>query len=241
MQSAYAIGYASSLSLLSLVLTAIVSVATDVVTSLPTATHLAASLQSGLSHATISAAPLAQSLADFVRDVVTWYANQDMKVLLTSLGAVTAGAAISSNWSALTEVRQSIISCKRPISFKSTDLGPSDPFIEPIRSLFFSFGLYVAFQIQSQIENLLVETTLQAFITEFALQSALFGLVAYQIFRIRTQAAKQFGENGKKLSRFQALFDKALENHSIRMTDLVRATFILPLSSLTPQFIQLFL
>lgn len=175
----------------------------------------------------------------FVVGFVNWIGSLDQTMLIRTIGFTFAAASIVSNWNALGEVRESIVSCVRPISFKGLGIGKSDDFIAPMRALFFTFALYVFYEVVSQFQNLFGDPSSTQFAVDAAIQLVLFSILAFQILRIRNMAASRFEEESKKLKKFQKTFDKALAEHNIRMTDLVRGALILPLASSLPRAYEL--
>lgn len=182
---------------------------------------------------------LIESSKSFLSGFASWISGLDQSMLIRTLGFTLASASIVSNWGALGEVRESIVTCVRPISFKGLGIGTSDEFIAPMRALFFTFALYVFYQLISQFQSLFGGAGSTQFAVDTIIQLGLFSILAFQILRIRRLAIRRYQDESKKLQKFQRTFDKALSDHNIRMTDLVRGTIILPLASLGPKAYEL--
>jgi hypothetical protein len=203
--------------------------------SAPSLANDLSAASSPLSWALLATTSFLDSARSFVGGFGNWISSLDQSMLLRALGFTVASASIASNWNALGEVRASIVSCERLISFRGLGIGTSDEFIAPMRTLLFTFALYVFYQLVSQVQSLFGGAGSTLWMVDTIMQLGLFSLLAIQILHIRRLAILRYSDESKKFRSFQRTFDKALSDHNIRMTDLVRGTIVLPLASLVPK------
>ncbi|MBI1212973.1 MAG: hypothetical protein GC190_16040 [Alphaproteobacteria bacterium] len=101
---------------------------------------------------------------------------------IKGFAGLTALSSFVSNWRVLAEVRASIVSCTRPLNFTGLRIGPSEPYIAPLRNLFFWYAMFVFYQLISQFTGAVGDPDLTGAAAEFVVQLSLV-LVVYSRWR----------------------------------------------------------
>lgn len=157
-----------------------------------------------------------------------------------ALGGLIAASAIVSNTRALKQVRKSIVTCDHELNFRGLRIGRSEPYVVPLRSLFFAYALLVFYQIISQVTGAVRDASLADLGVEVFLQGMLVFFVYWNYRRIKAQSAEALGLEDGRIERFNRKLDEALKDKKISVTDLLRSVAIFPLASVVPKMVETF-
>lgn len=184
------------------------------------------------------AAAGAAAIAWTVASTAEWLLKCDpfdaLKLAAAAIGLLSA----TPNLGALQAVWTSIISCKKNFDFTGLQIGPSTAFEAPMRSILYSYSLFLFYQIVSQILGVAGDGTWGVFLTDLGLQTAMLALVASQVGWMYARAISAFREKQKQL-RFFAEFDEALRAEEISLSNLLGSTFVLAFVALLPKLVEL--
>jgi len=187
---------------------------------------LIAPLQAFVTEATVASLGFWAFLADHPADAVK------------AFGGLVALSAFASNWRALREVRESIVTCASELNFTGLRIGPSGPYVVPLRQLFFAYSAFVFYQIVSQVTGVWRVATVSDVGVEFFLHGVLF-LAVYRSWRSIIHIAKEtYTDDVRKLKRFSKELDDALADKRISITNLLHSTLIFPIAALAPKIFQ---
>jgi hypothetical protein len=151
------------------------------------------------------------------------------------LAAIAAAlVSVGSNWSIFFGIHKTLISCERVFDFRGLGIGPSDDFVDPLRSLLFGYAIYLFYQLVSQAYGL-GETSLTSFWIDFGLQAFLFLIVLCLLIRLWLIARTKFKVAGVQMQRFTKEFGEILEQRNLSLRNLIGSTFILPVASIVPR------
>lgn len=162
-------------------------------------------------------------------------------VAIKAFAGLAALSSLVSNCRALTEVYASIVTCERPFDFRGRRLGASEPYIVPLRKLFFWYALFTFYQLVSQVTGAVGQPTPWGIATEFALQGMLVSLVFFRWRSIRKIAKGNYQDQDQKVVRFNRLFDEALADKRISISVLLGSVAIYPIAALAPGITEILL
>lgn len=168
-----------------------------------------------------------------------WFSAQPFDFQVQSLGALIAASSIASNWGALFALFQSVTSCKRTLDFTGRRMGRSDDFQKPMRALLLTFGFYAAYQIYSHMQGAVGSSSVFALYLDIGMQSFFVFLVGIQVFVIWRMAVDRW-EDDKQRLRFWRVFNQALSESKVSLSQLAVGSAIMPIAAVSPKAVQAF-